>query len=287
MAKILERPLIVGAKGQLGSELMRTFADCGAVGLDHTQIEIQDPDSVAESLQKYRPTLIVNTAAYHNVEECERNPVRAFAVNTLAVDRLAAAAARIDAAFATISSDYVFDGAKGAPYTETDEARPLNVYGVSKYAGELCARRHGPRHVVFRTSGLYGLQTATQKGHTFVDRLLKQAQAGETPRIVTDVVVSTSFVPDVAAAMRGVLEREAYGIVHVSNAGASSWFDYASLALRLAGFSIEPQRASYADFASSVQRPHYSVLAHEALARLGITMAPWQDALRRYVEARA
>lgn len=265
---------------------MQTFADCGVVGLDHKAIEIQDPESVENALTNHRPTLIINTAAFHNVEECERHPQRAFAVNAIAVDRLAAAAAQMGAAFATMSSDYVFDGAKGAPYAEHDEARPLNVYGVSKYAGELGARRHGPRHFVFRTSGLYGLRTSTQKGHTFVDRLLRQAQAGETPRIVTDLVVSTSYVPDVASAMRRVFEKEAFGVVHVANAGACSWFDYATDALRLAGFDITPQPARYADFQNSVQRPRYSVLALVALERLGITMPSWKDALRRYIMAR-
>ena len=286
MARLLNRPLIIGSTGQLGSELMREFADTPVVGLDHTAIEIEDSASVERVFSEHAPTLVINTAAYHNVEECERNPERAFSVNALAVDRLAAAAARAGAVFATMSSDYVFDGAKHAPYTERDAARPLNVYGISKYAGELAARRHSARHVVFRTSGLYGLQTSTQKGHTFVDRLLKQAQAGETPRIVTDVVVSTSYVPDIAAAMRRVLEREKFGIVHVANAGACSWYDYAAHALRVAGFSITPQRAGFADFPSSTARPRYSVLALDALELLGIRMPSWEDALSRYIVAR-
>ena len=131
-----------------------------------------------------------------------------------------------------MSSDYVFSGDLGRPYTERDAPAPLNVYGASKRAGELNAlsRKHS---FVFRTSGMYGRQTSTQKGHMFVDRILKQAQDGETPRVVTDVVYSPSYAIDVAWAIRQVIEREAYGLYHVTNAGYCSWFEYATEALRL------------------------------------------------------
>jgi len=265
---------------------MKTLDDAGVVGLDHKQIEIEDASSVEAALARIRPSVVINTAAFHNVEACEREPARAFAVNTLAVDRLAAACARIDAVFVTMSSDYVFDGKKNSPYGEHDEASPLNVYGVSKRAGELCAQRHGPRHVIFRTSGLYGIQTSTQKGHTFVDRLLRQVHAGETPRIVTDIVVSTSYAPDVAATMRRVLEREYFGVVHVTNAGGCSWFDFAQEALRVAGVSAPIAPISSRDLPRAARRPAYSVLALDALASMGITMPAWQDALKRYIAAR-
>lgn len=285
MTKVFDRPLIIGSSGQLGTELLRVFGDRNVTGMDHAGIEIEDDASIESALSRVQPTVVINTAAYHNVDECERNPERAFAVNATAVDRLSAACVRIDAAFATISSDYVFAGDAGRPYSERDEPAPVNVYGESKRAGELAALSR-PKAFVFRTSGLYGLRTATQKGHTFVNRIIKQAENGETPRVVTDVIFSPSFASDVALAIRQVIEREAYGLYNVTNAGHCSWFEYAKEALRLAGLSTEITPASYRDFASNVKRPTYSALAHEALAKIGITMPSWQDGLQRYIAAR-
>lgn len=286
MADLLARPLVIGSSGQLGSELVEALSGTGVVALDHAQIEIEDDASVQSALARFQPTVVINTAAFHNVDECERKPERAFAVNAIAVDRLAAACARAGAAFATISSDYVFDGTKGTPYGERDEARPLNVYGVSKRAGELCAQRHGSRWFVFRTSGLFGSHAPSRKGHTFVDRLFGQIRNGETPRIVTDVVFSPSYAPDIADAIRRVLEREAFGLSHVTNGGSCSWFDYATEALKLANLPVRIAPTSYREFTSAVERPRCTPLAHEALASLGITMPPWQDGLRRYVNTR-
>ena len=288
MADLLERPVVIGASGQLGTELMHVLRDRNVVGLDHAALEIQDAAAVDATLAHIKPTLVINTAAFHNVEECEREPQRTLAINAIAVDHLAALCARHGAAFATMSSDYVFDGAKKAPYEESDEPRPLNVYGVSKRTAELFVQRHGTRYFIFRTSGMYGIRTSTQKGHTFVDRLLRQVDAGETPRIVTDIVSSPSYAPDVANGMRAVIEREAYGIVHVTNAGSCSWYDFANEALKLAGKSgVQVAAASYKDFPSTAPRPSYSVLAHEALAALSIPMPMWQDALKRYLAQRA
>ena len=265
---------------------MRAFADCDVVGLDHAQIEIESDESVDAAFARYKPTVVINTAAFHNVEECERYPERAFAINAAAVDRLAEKAARSRAAFVTMSSDYVFSGSASKPYTERDEPSPLNVYGHSKRAGELYAQGHGPRWFVFRTSGMYGVRTSSQKGHTFVDRIIRQAQSGEIPRVVTDVYFSPSYAVDVARTIRQVIERDAFGLYHLTNAGGCSWFDFAAEALRLAGLKQEITPASYRDFNPTVDRPKYSILAHEALDRVGVSVPSWQDGLQRYVAAR-
>jgi dTDP-4-dehydrorhamnose reductase len=199
---------------------------------------------------------------------------------------LAATAARYGAAFATLSTDYVFNGTAKAPYHESDQPQPMSLYGLSKLAGELCARRHSAQHFIIRTSGMYGLRAATQKGYTFVDRILRQASAGEQPRVVADMFFSPSYAVDVASAMRSLFERKAYGIAHVTNAGGCSWFEFATEALRLAGLPTAITPIAYRDFGSPVPRPMYAVMAHDTLRALGIEPAPWQDALRRYVESR-
>ena len=286
MAGLLDRTLIIGATGQLGSELMRAFEDRAPHGFDHAAIEIENQGSIEAALGSVRPTLVINTAAFHNVDECERQPARAFAVNAMALDRLAVAVQRQGAALATISTDFVFDGTQRRPYRESDEPNPLNHYGLSKRAGEIFVEVRTPRHFIFRTSGLYGLRTASQKGYTFVDRIIRQAETGETPRVVTDMVFSPSYAADVAETIRRVIEREAFGLCHVTNTGSCSWYEFAQEALRLAGLSTEITPISYREFGSVVKRPAYSALAHDTLERLGILMPSWRDGLRRYVEAR-
>jgi dTDP-4-dehydrorhamnose reductase len=285
LAELLARPLVIGSSGQLGSELVKIFSDCDVVGLDHAAIEIEDARSVDAALARFRPTLVLNTAAFYNVDECERRPQRAFAVNAIAVDYLAGATARIGASFATISTDFVFSGTRHEPYLEDDVAEPLNVYGISKRTSELCALRHSARNFVIRTSGLYGSRVPTQK-ELFLDRIFRQVANGETPRVVTDVVSTPSYAPDVAAGIRSVVERNAFGIVHVTNSGGCSWFEFAQEALRLAGLPATITPVSYREFNPIVPRPSYTVLALGVLDRLGMKMPAWQDALRRYVAAR-
>jgi dTDP-4-dehydrorhamnose reductase len=284
---LLDRAVVIGAGGQLGSEIMRELARHAPIGLDHEQIEIEDDGSVEKMFADLAPTLVINTAAFLNVDECERRPDRAFAVNSVAVERLAAAALRHGAVLATISTDYVFDGNLRRPYSEADVPNPRTIYGVSKLAGEMCVRRRAGRYFIFRTSGLYGVRVATQKGYTFVDQIIDRVRAGERPTVVTDMFFSPSYAADVAAAIRAVFERETYGLYHVTNAGACSWFQFAEHALHLAGLPANVEPIVYKDFNSIVPRPAYSVLACNALNDLGVEMPPWRDALRRYIAARA
>jgi dTDP-4-dehydrorhamnose reductase len=286
MGSILQRVLIIGARGQLGSELMRSLAPWAPVGYDHTQLEIEIPESIERAFEVVKPTLVVNTAAFHNLEECEQQPGRAFAINVVAIDRLAAAVSQSGAAFATMSTDYVFDGEKQRPYCEEDETRPLNLYGLSRLCGELSARRHGSRWFIFRTCAMFGARRDGRKGNRFVDNIVSQARSGKRPRVVNDLILSPSYAVDVASAMRDTFEREAFGLYHVTNAGSCTWFDLAQEALRLAGLPADVEPISYREYGSIVPRPLYTVLDQEALRRLGVAMSPWQDGLRRSFETR-
>ncbi|MGA3037298.1 MAG: dTDP-4-dehydrorhamnose reductase [Vulcanimicrobiaceae bacterium] len=284
MGDILDHPLVIGSEGQLGAELMRVLEDRNLVGLGHSQLEIADFAAVDAAIAKIQPTIVINTAAFHNVEECEKDPLRALTVNTAAVDNLARCAARIGAAFATISTDYVFDGEQSEPYAEDDVPNPINAYGVSKYAGEICTRNRDSRHFVFRSSGLFGTQRLKQK-EKFVERILRQGERGESPRVVADVIFSPSYAPDVARLMRALIEREAFGIVHITNAGACSWFEFASEALSLAGLDVKVEPTRYRDVQTQTNRPAYSALGHKVLGELGLSVPPWRDGLRRYLES--
>jgi dTDP-4-dehydrorhamnose reductase len=284
---LLDRILLIGATGQLGRELSVAFADCRVLAPAHADLDVEDPEAVVAVLGRFRPTLVVNATAYHHVERCETYPQRAFAVNALAVDRLAAACALAGAAFATFSTDYVFDGEARTPYREEDAANPLSAYGASKLAGEHLTRRHGERHFIVRTSGLYGDRPSSVKGYTFVDRVLVQAESGQKVRVVDDITFSPSYAPDVAAGFRRIADRGTFGTYHVTNAGAATWYDFASAAFAFAGLRADVEPVTSAQFPSAVRRPRYSALAHAAMSREGIAPTrPWRAALAAYVEQR-
>jgi len=283
-----ERVLILGASGQLGSELVRAFADCETFAPAHGHLDLARPADIRAALAQMRPSLVINTAAFHQVDACEADPERAFAINTLAVDALAAASVAAGAVFAHVSTDYVFDGRKGAAYLETDTPKPLNVYGVSKLAGELLAAVHGPRWFVFRTSGLYGSSGVSNKGPVFVERMLRGAENGDPLRVVGDVVFSPSYAPHVAKTLRAVLATERFGLYHVTDSGSCSWWEFAVEAIRLRGLEPRVEAVASAHAPGAARRPAYSALDHGAL-RAGRfpAMPSWQEGLHAYLQARA
>lgn len=283
----LGKVLVIGGAGQLGREIVATFTDFDVVSPPHAELDLEDAAAVETALQAQRPTLVVNLAAYHHVEQCERTPDRAFAVNALAVDHLAHACAAAGAILATFSTDYVFDGSADAPYAEDDRTNPLNAYGASKLAGEHLVRRHGPRHLIVRTSGLYGHRPSSVKGYTFIDRVLRQAETGEAVRVVDDVTFSPSYAPHIARAFRLLIESGATGTFHLTNAGATTWHAFASEAFALAGLDARPEAVPSSAFPSIVKRPRYSALAHRAIAALGLPPMPdWREGLAEYVRIR-
>ena len=285
--KLLERPLILGARGQLGTDLVALFSDCSPIGLDQSDVDLENRDAVAAMFERWNPSIVLNSAAYTNVDACEKNPDRAFGVNATAVDDLARHCAARGIAFATISTDFVFSGRGDRPYDERDEPQPINTYGVSKLAGEFLTRRHGSRWFIFRTSGLYGLAASRTKGYTFVERVFDFAKRGEPVRVVDDVVSSPSYTIHVCQAMRRIIESERFGLYHVTNAGSCSWYEFAKEAFSLAGLSPEIQAVKQSEFTTFAPRPRRTALAHGELERAGIPDLPdWRAGLRDYLEAR-
>jgi dTDP-4-dehydrorhamnose reductase len=285
---LLDRVLVIGATGQLGRELVAVFGDRHLLAPARADLDVEEPDAVLAALRRFRPTLVVNATAYHHVERCEAYPGRAFSVNALAVDRLAGASALAGAAFATFSTDYVFDGTARRPYREDDAANPLSAYGASKLAGEHLTRRHGERHFIVRTSGLYGRSPSSVKGYTFIDRVLSAAHAGTPVRVVDDITFSPSYAPDVAEGFRRIVERGTFGTYHLTNEGATTWYDFAAAAFALSGLTPDFEAVSSTAFPTSVRRPAYSALAGDALASEGIApMRTWREALAAYLVQRS
>ena len=283
----VQRVLLLGGSGQLGGEIRRRWTGLDIVAPAHSVLDITDAAAVAAAVVQHRPDAVVNCAAFHNVDRCEAEPEKAFAANTLAVNAMAEACAREGAVFVTFSTDYVFDGELGRPYTEADQAQPISAYGASKYAGELLTLRlQSPAYVV-RTCGVYATRASTSKGHTFIDRIVGQARAGEPVRVVRDQTVSPTYAPHLADDVLSLLQSDApYGLYHMVNEGAVTWYDFASEALHVAGIDHPIEAVSYKDWPSKVRRPSFSALENAKLHEIGISMPSWREGIAAYIRDR-
>lgn len=289
----MTRVALIGSNGQLGSDIARLWATSEGgrrgdelIGLVHNDIEVTDEAQVRSVLSGIQPSLVINTAAYHRVDECESNPLQALEVNGLAVKYLAEACREVGAVLMHFSTDYVFDGEATTPYLEDDAARPMSAYGISKFAGEQYLRYLMPEdHIIIRTSGLYGVAGASGKGGNFVETMLRFARASREIKVVQDQVSAPTSTVDVAAAVLETVAKGGRGTFHVTNAGQSSWYDFAREIFSLTGLSPDLSPTTSADYAAAALRPAYSVLANTRLKELGIApLRPWQEALAQYLQ---
>lgn len=278
------RVAVIGATGQLGTDLVEVLSQTFEVTpLRHADIEVNHPESVERALGGQEWQAIINTAAMHKVETCEAEPERAFQVNALGSLNVARAAAKAGATYVFISSDYVFSGEKGRPYGELDATAPINVYGISKVAGEHLAVLAAPRPIILRISSVFGRAGSSGKGGNFIEAILKKARAGEALKVVDDQTMSPTYTKDAARLLLALLQQGASGIFHGANAGACTWHALAAEAVRLCGLEVPIEPISSAGFPSPVRRPAYSALTSERLAGLGLQSRPWQEALRDYL----
>lgn len=277
---------IAGANGQLGMDLVQVFVVSDEVhALSHADLELSDRDSVVQCLTDLQPDVVINTAAMHNVENCEANPAQAFAVNTLGCRNLALVTRDLGAVLVHISTDYVFDGEKRSPYLEDDNPLPLNVYGNSKLAGEHFVRTINPHHFVCRTSALYGKNPCRAKGgRNFVDLMLKLGHERGTVRVVDSETVSPTSTWQLALQVKALSESNEYGLYHTTSEGECSWYEFAREIFSQAHIKVDVQRASLNEFPSKVPRPRYSVLENRCLKQLGLNQfSRWEDGLREYL----
>lgn len=281
------RTLLIGADRQLGSELRQVFSDHDLVALTHTDLELTDQIMVAGVVRTCRPNLIINTAAYHRVDESEEEPALAFAVNAIAIRGLALAAREVEATLVHFSTDYVFDGLLRRPYREVDPPGPLSVYATSKLAGEYSVRAILPRHFVVRTCGLYGSAGSRSKAGNFVETMLWLAQEGRAIRVVGDQVLTPTSAKDLAYKVRRLVETGAYGLYHITNSGECSWYQFAVAIFELAGLPPHVEETTSAAYGARAVRPAYSVLDHANLRALHLDdMQDWRLALADYLEER-
>jgi len=267
---------------------VEAFAGDGVRGLAHEDMDIGDDAAVGRVLEELRPRIVVNTAAFHNVPACETDAERAYALNAVAPRRLARVCKAVGARLVHVSTDYVFDGAKQAPYVETDRTMPLNVYGTSKLAGEHEVLAADGNHQVVRSSGLYGLRPCRAKGGNFIDTMYRVASQQPEVRVVNDEVLTPTFTADLAAQIRTLALDGPPGLYHATNQGSCSWYEFARAIFDLGSLATPLRPTSVKDFAAPVRRPFYSVLENAALAAAGLDrMRHWRDALGDYMRRRS
>ncbi len=273
--------MIIGATGLLGKALLREWSADEIVGLGSSDLDIRDAARVAKEVQKERPDWIVLAAAYTDVDGCESNPELAFKVNRDGAVNVAEAAKTAGAKLLFLSTDYVFDGRKTSPYETHDARNPQSVYGHSKAEAEVGVLEKLPQCCIARTSWLFGAG-----GKCFPNTILRLASSRPALDVVNDQRGCPTYTVDLARALIRLCRGNARGIVHVTNAGVCSWFEFAQEIVKRSGLNTEVRPVSSAQMARPAPRPGYSVLSATSLRSYGIEMPTWQNALLRYLEER-
>jgi dTDP-4-dehydrorhamnose reductase len=278
---------VIGANGQLGQDVVRAFALQGDAvrSFNHQDVELSSLDSVVACLRSAQSEVVVNTAAMHHVENCEQQPARAHEVNVVGAKNLATATRDLGSVLIHVSTDYVFDGKKGQPYVESDEARPLNVYGRTKLEGEQFVQEINPGHYVLRTAALYGSHPCRAKGgQNFVDLMLRLARERGRVRVVDSEFTTPTATADVARQIAALSRADAYGLYHATAEGSCSWYEFAQEIFRVADVSVNLEVAAADEFPAKVPRPAYSVLENRGLKSHDLNLfRPWQEGLNAYL----
>ena len=280
------RVAVIGSTGQLGSELLHVLRAGGyeVFSLGHGDIECTDPMSVETALTAIGPDVVVNAAACVGVDACEDQVQEAFGINAFGALNVARVCARLHALCVYVSTDYVFDGGKGAPYTEEDHPSPVNIYGASKLAGECLVRQTSPRWLIVRMASLIGKAGARGKSGNFIEAVLAKARAGGPLRVINDIRMSPPFAQDAARALERMIRDQATGMLHLTNAGSCTWYEFARAALALTGLDVALEPISARDYPARARRPRNSSLESTRInGSADQLLRPWQVALKAYL----
>ncbi len=281
---------IIGANGQLGTDIFNTLkSDYEAIPLLHKDIEISEKTSVYTCLDEYQPHIVINTAAIIDLNKCELEPEKAFSVNSLGPRNLSFWCKENKSLLIQISTDYVFDGKKGSPYVENDCRNALNVYGISKLAGEYFVESILEQYIIIRTSGLYGLKPCRGKSSgNFVEMFLNLIKNKYKLDFNGHEICSPTFTEHVAKQMKILIDRVEIGVFHITNEGFCSWFEFAEEILKLTKSKTKLYKRSKQKSPSKINRPEYSVLENKRLTELKIKIMPhWKEALGEYLNKRS
>lgn len=283
------KAIIFGGGGQLGVELCRELERRRWLvqKFDRQSLDVTDSARVESAVAQSEAAVVINAAAYNQVDIAEREPLAAYQANALAVRNLAMACRQADAQLVHYSTDYVFDGTKGSPYVENDVPHPLGAYAVSKLAGELYAQAYLADPLIIRTSGVFGPGGMFTPRGNFVELMLRLAKNNSPIRVVMDHVASPTYAPAMASRTADLLERNIHGLFHMGGGEPISWYDYAKLIFELAGLSPELQPTDEREYRTAARRPKFSALSNGKLEAAGIApMPPLRSAVEDYLHAR-
>jgi dTDP-4-dehydrorhamnose reductase len=268
--------MITGAHGQLGRALQTVLAGKQLVALGHRDLDITQAERVVRAIEQHEPDLVINAAAFNDVDGAEDLRTEAFQLNAAGPRHLAIATQAHGITLVHVSTDYVFDGQARTPYHELALPRPISVYGASKLAGEAAVALHNPRHFVIRTAWLYHTE-----GQNFPKRMLALA-ARPTVNVVNDRFGSPTYAPHLAEAIAGLINSDHYGTYHLAGCGSASWFDLTELLFKQLGITTTVKPVSGASFKQRARRPDYSVLTTVREPKL--LLPRWQDGIRQFAE---
>ena len=277
--------LIIGADGQLGTELVKVIPAQERIAVTVKELDITDKEKTLSCLKKIKPSIVINTAAYNLVDQAEDSVELAFQVNAVGAANVALACRELEAALVHLSTDYVFDGTKRSPYLESDAPNPLSVYGTAKLAGELCVRNILAKYFIVRTSGLFGVAGCLGKGGgNFIEKIIEKAKTQSELRVVFDETFSPTYALDLAGKIYELALTRNYGLYHIVNHGECSWHELAAKIFELIGKKIKIHAVPAAEIKAKAKRPVFSVLNNAKLAELGLDdLRPWPEALKAYL----
>ena len=275
------RVAIIGANGQLGSDLVNVFGE-KALPFSHDEIEVKDINSCRKILKDV--DIVINCAAYVKVDESEDNPEKAFMVNAIGARNVALVCNEKKMKNVYISTDFVFDGNKNKPYQEDDQPNPIDIYGLSKYAGEILTRNYCSGYYIIRSSSLFGIKGARGNGGNFVDWMIEKANNNEIIKVVEDIVMSPTYTKDAAEMVKNIIEKELpFGIYHVVNQGHCNWFEFAKKTFQFLDIDAKLFPIKSDELNRKAKRPKFSALENAKLNSFGLRMRNWEDALKDYL----
>jgi len=281
------RIAIIGADGQLGSDLVECLGDHTVYPLFFPKLDVRKIEETRLALRKLPIDILINTAAYNKVDEAELNPHECLELNSFSVRNLARVCDEMGYVFVHFSSDYVFDGKKNSPYTENDHPRPLSIYGVSKLAGEVFVESSGSRYFIIRTCGLFGKAGSWGKGMNFVDRMLSLGEKKDPVQVVNDQWITPTSTLELAMNVKDLIKTSDHGLYHLTNEGQCTWFDFASEIFRLSSLSPELVSVDSEIYGAEARRPEYSVLDNKRAKEIGLRgFSHWKDALKIYLDTK-
>jgi dTDP-4-dehydrorhamnose reductase len=286
----MKKIFLIGKDGQLGSEIVQ----CAEAFSYHVsafskkELDVLNFEFITKKIQELEPDILINTSAYHVMSECEENPQNAMAVNFLAVAHMARVCKQYGVRFITFSTDYIFNGKKGSPYIEDDMPDPLQMYGISKLAGEYACTNYYPEGAcVIRTCGLYGGKAGSPaKGGNFVLNMLKEGKEKDMITVSSDQIISPTYAGDLSKGVLELLQREeaVAGVYHLVNEGYCSWYEFTKEIFRMVGMETDIVPVKRGERVAGVRRPLFSALKNIKAQSLGVELPDWREGLRSYLK---